>query len=291
MTPTGYPVAIVIATRNRADGLGTTLSKLQALPERPEITVVDNASTDGSAELVGRDFPNVNLIRLESNLGAAARNEGARASEASLIAFCDDDSWWAPGSLAVATEVFESHPRLGLLAGRVLVGDDGRVDPTCDLMANSPLGHPPELPGPRILGFIACGAIVRREAFLEVNGFDRHFGIGGEEDHVALSMAALGWDLAYLEDLVVHHHPSPIRDRGARIQVLIRNRLWTTWLLRPAWVAIKATVSALRLAVTSDRARRGVVQALRGLPWVLRRRRRVPMAVEAMARTLAELKA
>ncbi len=282
------PVGVVIATRNRVHGLCGTLERLRALPERPPVVVVDNASTDGSPDLVKERFPEVRVIKLKQNLGAAARNAGVEALDTPFVAFCDDDSWWAPGILDAAAETFETSPKLGLLAGKVLVGNDERVDPTCDLMAKSPLGQPPGVPGPLILGFIACGAIVRREAFLQAGGFDSHFGIGGEEDHLALSMAALGWDLAYVEELVAYHHPSPIRDKDARLQIITRNRLWTTWLLRSGREVTRATLEAFALAFTSPRARRGVVQAVRGLPWVVRQRRKLPVAVEAMARTLSE---
>ncbi|HEX2054496.1 MAG TPA: glycosyltransferase [Actinomycetota bacterium] len=282
------PVGVVVATRNRAEGLSEILQHLLNLPEQPPVVVVDNASTDGSADRVEKRYPGVTVLRLEKNLGAAARNEGAAALSTPYVAFCDDDSWWAPGSLARAAALFEQHPRVGLLAARVLVGADERVDPTCEVMANSALGFPPELPGPRILGFIACGAVVRREAYLDAGGFNSHFGVGGEEDHLALTLAARGWDLAYVEELVVYHHPSPIRDKGARLEIVTRNSLWTTWLLRSGGEVLRQTAAALRKAAVDERSRRGVWQAVRGLPWVFRQRRPLPAGVEQMARALAE---
>jgi hypothetical protein len=65
-----------------------------------------------------------------------------------------------------------------VLAARVLVGPDRRRDPVCDEMAHSPLGRAADLPGPSVLGFIACGAVVRRSAFLEVGGFHARLGVG-----------------------------------------------------------------------------------------------------------------
>ena len=283
-------IGVVIATRNRSEGLCRVLETLRELPENPQVVVVDNASTDESPRVLTERFPEVHMIRLEHNLGAAARNHGVLALDTPLVAFCDDDSWWAPGALEKAVRIFGHRPRLGLLAAKVLVGEAERVDPTCDLMAASPLGHPSDLPGPRILGFIACGAVVRREAFLQAGGFDAHFGVGGEEDHLAMRMAAAGWDLAYVPDLVAHHHPSPIRDRQARAEILTRNSLWTTWLLRPAFQVAKATLAVLPRAVVSAPTRKGVIQAVLGLPWVCRQRARLPDPVEAMARTLGEVR-
>jgi hypothetical protein len=51
----------------------------------------------------------------------------------------------------------------------------------------------PDLPGPPVLGFIACGGIVRRAAFLEVGGFNSRLGVGGEEELLAVDLTARGW--------------------------------------------------------------------------------------------------
>ena len=93
-------VGVAIATRNRRISLARTLRALRALPESPKIAVVDNASTDGTPDDVERRFADVELIRLNENLGAAARTVGVEALATDYVAFADDDSWWAPGSLA-----------------------------------------------------------------------------------------------------------------------------------------------------------------------------------------------
>ena len=66
-------VAVVIATRNRGPELLGTLTQLRGLPERPPIVVVDNASTDGTAELVRAHHPDVQVVGLRGNRGAAGR--------------------------------------------------------------------------------------------------------------------------------------------------------------------------------------------------------------------------
>jgi GT2 family glycosyltransferase len=124
-------VGVVIATRNRAAGLVTTLQKLRELPERPAVVVVDNASTDDSALSAAGRFPDVQVLRLPANIGAAARTFGVEALDTPYVAFCDDDSWWAPGSLAEAAQILDAHPDLGLVAARVLVGVREEVDLTC----------------------------------------------------------------------------------------------------------------------------------------------------------------
>src|SRR4051812_31314051 len=128
-------IAVVIATRNRAGLLNATLIRLRNLPERPRVVVVDNASTDCTVR-VARDFgPHVDLVQLSRNVGAAARNVGVAFTSAPYVAFADDDSWYAPGALARAADLFDAHPRLGLIAACVRVGLEKSLDETCAAMA------------------------------------------------------------------------------------------------------------------------------------------------------------
>ena len=282
------PVAVVIATRNRGTELLGTLAWLRVLHEQPPIVVVDNGSTDGTAELVRANYRGVQVVGLRRNQGGAARTVGARLVDSPYVAFSDDDSWWAPGALSRAAELLDRHPRLAVLAARVLVGPDQRLDPDCREMALSPLPPAADLPGPAVLGFIACGAVVRRAAFLEVGGFDARFGVGGEEELLAVDLAARGWGLAYVEEVVAYHHPSPSRDPSGRRRVQVRNALWSAWLRRPLGGAARQTAHLAALAIHQPGAWSGILLALLGLPWVLRERRPVPRELEAALRTLAD---
>jgi GT2 family glycosyltransferase len=246
--------------------------------------VVDNASSDATSA-VARGA-GAEVVRLQANLGAGARTIGVRETPAPYVALCDDDSWWAPGSLARAADLLDAHPRLAVVAARVLVEPGRGEDPVCTAMADSPLPPAPDLPGRPVLGFVACGAVVRRSAFLEVGGFDSRYGIGGEEELLALDLAAAGWGLAYVPEVVAHHRPSPVRDPAARRRRQLRNALWSAWLRRRLGGTAPATLRALRAAGWDRAARAGVLDALRSLPWVLRERRAVPAHVERAARLL-----
>jgi GT2 family glycosyltransferase len=282
------PVAVVIATRNRGTELLGTLARLDALHEQLPIVVVDNGSTDGTAELVRTNYPGVRVVGLRRNRGGAARTVGARLVDSPYVAFSDDDSWWAPGALRRAVDVLNRHPRLAVLAARVLVGPDQRLDPVCDQMAHSPLPSADDLPGPSVLGFIACGAVVRRTAFLEVGGFDVRLGVGGEEELLSVDLATRGWGLAYVEEVVAYHHPSPTRDPSGRRRIQVRNALWSAWLRRPLGGAARRTAHLAALAMHQPGAWSGVLLAMLGLPWVLRERRPVHRELEAALRTLAD---
>jgi GT2 family glycosyltransferase len=274
-------VAVVIITRDRVGELLHTLSRLEDLPERPDVVVVDHGSSDGTAATVRSRFPAVEILELEDDHGAAGRTLGARTVEAPYVAFCDDDSWWAPGALARGTALLDLHPTLAVVAGRVLLGPDRLLDPACAEMASSPLTGGPEVPGPQVLGFVACGAIVRREAFLGVGGFHPRLGIGGEEQLLAFDLAADGWQLVYRHDVVAYHHPSPTRDRRRRRAAQARNELWFTWLRRRPQTSLGRTLRAARAALRDPAARTALLQAFRGIGWVVADRRPLPEWLEA----------
>lgn len=275
--------AVVVITRDRWPSLVRTLEKLRDLPERPPTVVVDNASTDGTADEVARRFPEVGVLRSPVNLGAAGRTEGARSADAPYVAFSDDDSWWAPGALGRAADAFDRDPGLGLIAARILIGPEGRLDPTSRTMARSPLGDGET---PEVLGFVACGAVVRRRAFLDAGGFHARYGVGGEEDLLALDLAAAGWKLVYMDAVVAHHHPQPGAGRRPRAVAVPRNDLWTAWLRRPAGAAARRTFEVLRRAPDPITGATAAAAALRGLPWVVAQRRPVPPPVESALRVL-----
>jgi GT2 family glycosyltransferase len=284
-TSTNGRASVVVITRDRRPEVMHSLARLLALPERPPVILVDNDSSDGTAEAVEEQYPAVDVVRLSRNRGAAARTVGVERARTPYVAFSDDDSWWAAGALERAADVLDRSPRLGVLAARVLVGPDDRLDPVCGEMRDSPLGEVPGA-GPRVLGFVACGAVVRRSAYLQVGGFHPRYGVGGEEALLALDLTDRGWDCAYVEGVVAHHHPSPVRDRSARRVRELRNDLWTLWLRRPLRGALPGTARVLARVPVDRDVRAGLREALGGGAWVLRERAPVAPATERALRRL-----
>jgi GT2 family glycosyltransferase len=271
-------VTIVVMTRNRWPDLQKSLPH-----HRVPVILVDNGSTDGTPARVRKHHPAVDVVELETNHGSTARNIGVARARTPYVAFADDDSWWAAGSLSRAAATFDAHPRLAVLAARMLVGEDENTDPICAVMADSPLARDADLPGPSVLGFLACGAVVRRDAYLAAGGFDDVVFFMGEEERLALDLAAMGWGLAYVENVVARHHPSPVRDPVARAARAARNELLTAVMRRPWPVVIRAIAAAAR---TGAPGRLALRQALPVLPRALTRRRRLPGHVEAARRSL-----
>ncbi len=284
----GAPVTVVIATRDRVTELLRTLARLSALPERPAIIVVDNGSADGTAAAVSRDFPGVTVIRNRRNRRAAARNQGARRAVTPYVAFSDDDSWWEPGALARACDLLSRHPEVGAIAGRALVGEQAADDPINAVLAASPLRGPGpgELPGPLVLGFLGCAVVARRAAFLQAGGYPPVLGIGGEEELLALSLAAAGWPAVYADTVVARHFPSASRDAAARRAAELRNRVLIAWLRRPLARALSGTLALGAAAGHDPAARRALAGLLLRLPRALPARRPLPRAVAAQLAVL-----
>lgn len=280
---------VVVVTRNRREELLRTLRHLRRLEPRPPVVVVDNASTDGTADAVREEFAQVELVREGRNVGCAARNTGVARAGTPYVAFCDDDSWWAPGALEAAADALDAHPRLGLVAASVFVGDQGRPDPVNEVLAHSPLPDGDGLPGPRILGFLACAAVVRREAFQEAGGFSPLLFFAGEEALLAQDLAASGWELCHLERVRVHHHPSSTRPPGPWRRTLEeRNALLTAWLRRRPGLALARTARLAGRSLRDPVSRGALTGALRLLPAAMARRRPVPARVERELTLLEE---
>jgi GT2 family glycosyltransferase len=271
---------VVMITHNRRAELSRTLGHMTALPDRAPIIVVDNASTDGSADAVAHEYPEVELIRARENLGAVARNVAMRHVRTPYVAFCDDDTRWQAGALSRAADLLDAYPALGSVTGRCLVEPDLAEDPITPELRNSPVPGPDWLPGPALLGVLAGLSMFRVTAFEQAGGFNARLWLGGEEELLAIDLAAHGWWMCWAEDVIVHHAASRRRDPRLRRQLGIRNTLWTLWLRRPPRSALRRTAAVLASAPADWATVSAVLAALRGIPWVLRHRRVIPARVE-----------
>ncbi|WP_409475045.1 glycosyltransferase family 2 protein [Streptomyces sp. HC307] len=279
-------VTVAMITRNRCRSVLRTLDRLAALPERPPVVVVDNGSTDATVAAVRAHPVGARVLAVGRNTGALGRNLAVRHATTPYVAFSDDDSWWAPGALDTAADVLDAHPRLGLLAARTLVGPDAVEDPLNSVLADSPLPSDPDLPGRPVLGFLGCAAVVRRSAFLDAGGYHRVLFFGGEETLLAYDLAARGWGVCHVPEVIALHHPEP-GGRPGRSAVVRRNTLLTAWLRRPVPVALRHTGHLLAAAARGEPEAAAVLRGtLVRLPAALRDRERLPDPVEHAARLL-----
>jgi GT2 family glycosyltransferase len=266
-------VEVVVLTHDRPAVLARTLDRLLALPERPRVVVVDNASREPGTERVARSFPSFEYVRCDRNRGAAGRNDGVARVRAPYVAFCDDDTFWAPGALRRAADLLDAHPRVAAVGARVLVGASERVDPICEEMARSPL-RAAGTPGAALISFLPGAVVFRTAAYREAGGYEPRLGLGAEEGLLGLELAARGWRMVYAADVITHHHPASMaRARRRRAVHTLRNRVWIAWLRLPVAGAVYESRRALRDA--DERGLRGAVlrASLRGAAWLLAKRR------------------
>jgi GT2 family glycosyltransferase len=274
-------ISVVVLTHNRAAELIATLEHLLALPEHPPIFVADNASTDNTVALVKTLFPTVCVIECGGNLGAAGRNHAAACVGTDYVAFCDDDTWWEPGSLERAVHVLDAWPNVGVLSARVVVGQAGELDPTCAAMRESPLSGD-GLPGPALTGYMAGACVFRTSLFREVGGYEPRLFIGGEEELVAIDVLTAGHAIVYCDQLTVRHHPSTSRDSNLRRRMLARNSAWIAWLRLPWRQACAATLRTLPVLLGGGNWLQDMTGLLAGLRWAISRRRIAPPSVLSM---------
>ena len=296
--PTGPPdtrVTVVLITWQRREEALLAVRRLLELPERPRVIVLDNGSTDETADALRAQHPRgtagadrLDVVVLPENQGAVARNTGVATASTPYVAFCDDDTWWDPGSLRQAADVLDSDPRVAVLTARILVEPGGVEDDIVTELRESPVQGAPGLPGPALGSFLAGASVVRRDAFLQVGGFSKRLWLGGEEELLAADLAAAGWELCYLEDLQIHHQASVLRESTRRRRHGIRNTLWFTWLRRPLPAALRRTRDLLGSLPRDRTSALGVLDAVGGLPWLVRERKVLPGHAEARFVALEE---
>ncbi|WP_432560912.1 glycosyltransferase family 2 protein [Kineococcus sp. SYSU DK003] len=293
--PAHERVTVVLITWQRREEALVAVRRLLELPERPRVIVLDNASTDGTAQALREAHPRdsaggrrLDVVVLPENQGAVARNTGVASATTPYVAFCDDDTWWDPGSLERAADLFDADERIAVLTARILVEPGGVEDGIVTELRESPVQGAPGLPGPALGSFLAGASVVRRSAFLQVGGFSRRLWLGGEEELLAADLAAAGWELCYVEDLQIHHQASVLRESTRRRRNGIRNTLWFTWLRRPLPAATRRTRDLLRSLPPDRTSALGVLDAVAGLPWLVRERKVLPPHAEARFAALEE---
>lgn len=209
-------LSVNILSFNRRDEVRVTLQKLtqeiEYRADRLEIIVVDNASSDGTSEMVARDFPQVKCIALEKNSGVAGWNRGFEAGTGDYFLVLDDDSAPVRG-LEEAVSYLEENPGVGILACSVV----GGVFPTANFAVQDRKPW---------VGFIGCGAIIRRSLYQRIGGYAEWMFIYAHEWEYGLRCLDAGYDIHFFQDCVVEHRAAPANRSPRRlIQYTVRNEL------------------------------------------------------------------
>jgi GT2 family glycosyltransferase len=287
-------VSVAILNHERREALRGALeaARAQRYPVT-EILAVDNASTDGSAEMVRDEFPDVRLVRLPENVAAAARNAGVAAAKGDIVVTLDNDvRLTSPDDVATIVEVFARHPRAAVVSFMIIGPDGGLCRRDWCHPRDAETWSETEFSTDYVLeGASAC----RRDAFLTAGGYWPPFFIGHEGWDLALRLLDAGHDLVYTPAVRVRHLVDASARPSSRIYyTFVRNAVWVA--LRNLPAADAAATIARDVALVGFAAaragelaafRRGLVDAVRGARAALVTRR--PLASATRAR-LAEIR-
>lgn len=109
-------VSVNILSFNRKEELKNTLTKVHEQDYKNiEIIVVDNASSDGSAEMVEKEFPDVHLIKLDKNIGIAGWNEGFKVAKGKYVLVLDDDAYPEKNAIRLSLKEFQNDNSLACI--------------------------------------------------------------------------------------------------------------------------------------------------------------------------------
>ncbi len=316
MTDPSPTVTIVIANWNRCVHLERCLGALELQTLRDfETVVVDNASCDGSIEMVRKQFPRVRVIANSRNLGfATANNVGIRASSAPFVATLNNDTEPRPDWLERLVEPALQDPGVGMVASKMLFAHRPGMLNSAGIaldraaIAWDRLGGEPDRGGDgveEVFGPCAGAALYRRAMLDQIGLFDEEFFAYLEDVDLAWRARLAGWRCLYVASAAVLHVHSATGVEGSPFKSyhLGRNKLWCIaknypspelyWSL-PLLVAYDLAAVLYGIATRRDLAGlRGRLAGLIGLPRQWRKRRavqrlrRVPFSV--LARQMAPL--
>lgn len=164
-------VSVIIPTYNRAWSLNRAINSVLAQDYKPiELIVVDDDSTDATAEMLSSYGETLKVIRQKNSGVSAARNRGINESTGSLVAFLDSDDYWLPKKLSTQVDFFSSHPEALICQTEELwIKNNRRINPKKHHRKPSGMIFSPSLH----LCLISPSAVmIRKTLFEDVGLFD-----------------------------------------------------------------------------------------------------------------------
>lgn len=229
-------LSIIIVNWNTRDLLATCLESIQRSLSneeagaglRAEVIVVDNGSTDGTVEMLQRDYPGVRLIENRENVGfARANNQGLAASRGRYLLLLNTDAFLRGPALARLVRFMDEHPDAGIVGPRLYFGD-GTLQPSCYAFPTlatefyGAIGLDRLFPRSRLFGRYRLGywdmrdvrevdvvmgacLLARREVFEQIGGLDERFFMYSEEVDWCYRARQAGWRIYYVPQAEVTH--------------------------------------------------------------------------------------
>ena len=284
-------ISVAVVNWNRREYLRACLTSLAGQRDASfEVIVVDNGSSDGSAEMARSEF-GVRVIANAANVGfCAANNQAFAAARGQFIALLNNDTEAAPDFLANLRRAFDAAPDIGMAAAKVLVWEDPRrIDKAGHLIypdgqnRGRGTGEIDRGQYDGIAEFLwpdGCAAMYRKAMLEAIGGLDEDFFMFADDAELGLRGRIAGWRCLYVPGAVVRHHRGVSLDTGStrRIFLIERNRLllaaklfpWSLLLLNPYYFALRLVSGVAAAAGEKGEMARfpGVANKLR-LAWTI----------------------
>lgn len=210
----GNPLVTVnILSFNRKDELRNTLTKVfEQDYKNIEVIVVDNASGDGSSEMVKKEFPEVQLIQLEKNIGIAGWNEGFKVAKGEYVLVLDDDSYPLQETIRAGVNLIEQEENTGIITYKIFNTFLQRLEENFNI----------EKP----YSFIGCGAIIKKSLIDKVGGYNNSYFLYHNELDFAACSLNLGYEIKLSDEIIIHNFNSLNRNNNNSSPLLSRFRYY-----------------------------------------------------------------
>jgi glycosyltransferase involved in cell wall biosynthesis len=276
---------VIIATRERRVELRRAIESALMQTAKPEVLVIDDASTDGTSEMVQKEFPEVRLHASEKAAGYIhQRNNGARLASGEIVFSIDDDATFSTPNIVEATLNEFGHPRVGAVG-----------IPFVDVNRSSLVRQQaPSRQGVyATYSYIGTAHALRRELFVRLSGYRASLYHQGEEEDYCIRMLNAGYITRCGNSDPIYHFESPRRSFTRMDYYGARNKILFAWQNIPlpevTWHLPATTVKTLLYALRPDRfwtRFRGVVAAYALCAGGHARRRPVAQSTYRLSRLL-----
>ena len=288
--PVDTTIAIITRDRNEElrDAVRSALEQVGSI----EVLVLDDGSRDGTSEMLREEFPEVRVVRYDDDAGVAVRrNDAAALARGDVIVSIDDDAVFTSPRIVADTLADLDHPRIAAVA-----------IPYIDVGGSPEVQQRAPEPNERWVTsvFRATAYAIRRDALLELGGYDGRIDQFGEEWELSLRLLDAGYVIRLGRSDPIHHRESPKRSWRRMDVYLHRNEQLISWtyfpfpwnLLYMAGYAVKGVARGFRVGRPSN-AIAGVAAGIRACAAARRGRRpigRVAFRFDQFARSRARAK-
>lgn len=284
MTVTKPFVSIITLTHNRKEKVVQLLESLFTQIYDPrEIIVIDNASTDGTSQVIKDKFPEVKLFTQTRNNGMVAYNEGFKVAKGDFILVIDDDGipkndFWTQKII----DRFLSNPKLAIVCCKISMQDTQEIaqdNPEFRPVGDEQTGYP-------AAAYNGTGAGIRASALHNVGYYPEYFFRSFLELHLSTRILDAGWEIKYFPTIEVLHD----RKTGSVNRVFtyygIRNYFLYVWSLGPSVLSItKETLRysgylskcVIRNEVSASLVTKSLIDAFLKLPQAIKTRKPISM--------------